>query len=220
MPKSTTIVSLGTRKDATTWEKGCAALGFDLAAAIKKPYPTLQELQTVVKTKPHWLFLAGHFGSMQLLNEKEDVFIEFHRDKVALHVKKEKAVVKASGGDFGWNANCELVLWGGCDVCTGRNSIEVLRALFGAHVLLGFSGLTGWKMVDALLGGGFIKKNHFFDRVKGKEDKPAAIRDAWLRTALKGYGGGDLESRFRAVDPDGQEWLIRKKKIVKGRKFG
>lgn len=219
MAKSTAILSLGTRKDATTWEKGCQGLGFDLAAVIKKPYPTIDELKTLFKTKPHWLFLAGHFGSMQLLNEKEDVWVKFATDKVELQVKKEKATIEKSGGDFGLSANCELVMWGGCDVCTNRNTVKILRTLFGEHVLLGFRDTSGWKMVDAMLGGGFIKSDHFFDRVKGHEDDPIAIRDAWMKTAQKGYGGGDLEDRFRAVDRNGQEWELRKKKIVKGRKF-
>lgn len=219
MAKSTAILSLGTRKDATTWEKGCKGLGFDVAAVIKKPYPTIDELKTLVKTKPHWLFLAGHFGSLQLLNENEDVFVKFASDQVELHVKSDDVTIKQSGSDFGLNANCELVVWGGCDVCTNRNTVEILRKLFGEHVLLGFRGLTGWRMVDAILGGDFIKSDHFFDRIKGHEDDPVAIRDAWMKTAQQGYGGGKLEDRFRAVDRNGQEWVLRKKKIVKGRKF-
>ena len=219
MARSTSILSLGTRKDATTWEKGCKGLGFDVGAVIKKSYPTMDELKALVKTKPHWLFLAGHFGSLELLNDKEDVFVEFAADQVELHVKKEKETIKQSSGDFGLNANCEVVIWGGCDVCTNRNTVEILRKLFGEHVLLGFKGLTGWRMSDAILGGDFIKSDHFFDRVQGHEDDPVAIRDAWMKTAQKGYAGGDLEDRFRAVDRNGQEWVLRKKKIVKGRKF-
>lgn len=219
MPKSTTILSLGTRKDATTWEKGCQNLGFTVDAVIKKSYPTLDELKTVVKTKPHWIFLAGHFGGLQLLNEKEDVFVEFAKDKVTLHVKKEKEQIDASSNDFGWNTASEVVVWGGCDVCSGKNTVETLRLLFGEHVLLGFQGLSGWRMVDAMLGGDFIKKDHFFDRVAGHEDDPEAIRDAWMKTAKLGWGGDTLESRWRAVDRNGQEWRLKDKKIIKGRKF-
>jgi hypothetical protein len=213
-------LSLGTRKDATTWENVCRDLGFDLAGAVKKPYPTLDELKTLFRTKPHWLFIAGHFGDMKLLNEKEDVWVDFDTDKVTLSVKRDTAQLDKTSGSFAWHSNCEVVLWGGCDVCTSKDTMGVLRKLFGEHVLLGFRGLTGWKMVDAMLGGGFIKRDHFFDRVRGHEDDPVAIRDAWMKTAQHGYGGGDLESRFRAVDRNGQEWLLKEKKIVRGRKIG
>ena len=42
-------------------------------------------------------------------------------------------------------------------MCSGRYTMETIRKLFGSHVLLGFAGETGWKMVDAMLGAGFIK---------------------------------------------------------------
>jgi hypothetical protein len=67
-----------------------------------------------------------------------------------------------------------------------------------------------------MLGGGFIT-NHFFKRVEGHITDPVAIRNAWMETALRGYGGGSQEGIFRAVDPDGQEWKLLNRKIVKGR---
>jgi hypothetical protein len=45
-----------------------------------------------------------------------------------------------------------------------------------------------------------------------------AARNAWLETAAWGYGGGDYGGIFRAVDQDGQEWLLSGKNIVKGPK--
>ncbi len=95
-----------------------------------------------------------------------------------------------------------------------------MRTLFGPHVLLGFNGLTGWKMVDAMLGGGFIGAGrHFFDRVVGKDSDAAGVRDAWMETAKFGYGGSDNESKFRAIDPDGREWKLQKGEIRPGRRF-
>ena len=219
MPKKTGILSLGTRKDATTWENGCKGLGFDAPLPIKKPSPSMDELKAFFSSDSDWLFIAGHFGGDMLFNEKDSVSATFSADSVELKVGGEKATVKKGTAEFQLDKNCKVVLWGGCSVCSATDLIRDLQKLFGAHVLLGFKGSTGWKMVDAMLGGGFIKTGHFFERVKGHDDEPAKIRDAWMQTALKGYGGDDFEDRFRAIDPDGQEWEISKKKIKRGRKI-
>ena len=84
-------------------------------------------------------------------------------------------------------------------------------------------------MTQALLGGGFLRTGHFFDNLKGNTSDPAVIRDAWLQAAINGYkgGGGPMhratgesapinERVFRAVDPDGQEWLTEAGKIKRG----
>ena len=73
MARTTAILSLGTRKDATTWENGCRGLGFDLGRVIKKGQPTIEELREFFSTPAQWLFLAGHFGSLTLLNEPEEM---------------------------------------------------------------------------------------------------------------------------------------------------
>lgn len=219
MAKETGILSLGTRKDATTWENGCKKLGFTAPHPIKKPSPNLDEIAAFFSRKSHWLFLAGHFGNRTLYNDSGNVEITFSSSGVTAKVDGDKRVLKKNTADFQQDKNCEVVVWGGCSVFDGQETIRQLRKLFGNHVLLGFAGLTGWKVVDALLGGGFIKPRHFFNRVTGQIDNPAAIRNAWLRTALQGYGGGGYESRFRAIDPNGQEWHLRNNKIVRGRKI-
>jgi hypothetical protein len=65
-----------------------------------------------------------------------------------------------------------------------------------------------------MLGGGSIR-SHFFANIQGGEN----IVDAWLHSALDGYGGTSKESMFCAVDEDGQEWTIVDSKIVKGWKI-
>lgn len=213
------ILSLGTRRDATTFEKGCAGLGLKARLPIKKPNPTMAELESFFAGPARWLFFGGHFGGRTLSNEQGNVEIRFESDHVKATVDDAKAQLHKKGSAFRLHEDCVVVLWGGCSVCTDADTVRTLRTLFGEHVLLGFAGLTGWRMVDALLGGGFIKKEHFFDRLSPGKLEPAAIRDAWMRTARRGYGGGDLEGRFRAVDPDGQEWRLTGGKIVRGRKF-
>lgn len=220
MALSTAIISLGTRKDATTWENGCKKLSISASLPIKKPKPTLDELKAVFKLKPNWLYFGGHFGGLELSNDADDVTIDFSAKSVAIEVDKETAELKKGSADFGFDASCQVVLWGGCSVCEGEDTIRAMRALFGEHVLLGFAGLTGWKIVDAMLGAGFIKEpNHFFARVAGKETDPVAVRDAWMNAAKSGYGGDENEDKFRAIDPNGQEWKLSKGKIVRGRKI-
>ena len=73
-----------------------------------------------------------------------------------------------------------------------------------------------------MLGGGFLKKGHFFDNVAGHESDPVALRDAWLQAAINGCqggtGNGSIDERlFRAIDPSGQEWLTEGGRKVRGR---
>jgi hypothetical protein len=189
MTLSSGILSLGSRKDATTWENGCKRLGFDTPNPIKKGFPTMTELRAFFKSTPDWIFLASHFGDLEMSNDDGSVSLTFATNEVTLKAAGETAVVK-KGVDFTLDANCKVVLWGGCSVCSGETTIRTMRTLFGPHVLLGFNGLTGWKIVDAMLGGGFIGAGrHFFDRVAGKESDPVGIRAAWMETAKFGYGG-------------------------------
>lgn len=220
MARSTGILSLGTRKDATTWEKGCKNLGLDTPHPIKKGSPTMNELRAFFKSEPQWVFLAGHFGDLTLCNEEQSVTVTFATDGVTLAVEDETTVLRKGTEDFSLDANCRVVLWGGCSVCSDERTIRTMRTLFGPHVLLGFAGRIGRKMVDAMLGGGFIGAGrHFFDRVAGKDGDEVSVRDAWMETAKFGYGGGKVEWQVRAIDPDGREWKIQKGQIKPGRRF-
>lgn len=219
MARKTSILALGTRKDAGTWEKQCRALGFDIGRVIRKSGPTEAELREFFEVPAEWLYFGGHFGSLQLLNDAEDVWVRFGRDAVTARTGRQSVDLAKKDKTFRLHERCEVVLWGGCSVCEDRATIETLRALFGPHVLLGFAGLTGWKMVDAMLGAGFIKTGHFFDNVADAVDDGDAIVQAWMRAARKGYGSGDMEGRFRCIDRGGREWKLVKGRITKGRKF-
>lgn len=178
------------------------------------------ELRAFFKSKPDWIFMAGHFGDLQLSNEDGSVKVTFAADGVTLAAAGEIALLKKGSEDFSLDANCKVVLWGGCSVCSDDMTIRTMRTLFGPHILLGFKGLTGWKMVDAMLGGGFIGAGkHFFDRVIGKDSDAADVCDAWMETAKFGYGGSNNESKFRAINPDGLEWKLQKGEIKPGRRF-
>ena len=219
----TSILSLGIRRDAITWKEGCKSVGLSTAKAITDPRPTLDELEHFFKSSPDWIYFGGHFGGGILSNEDGTTDIEFDKDRVTLTLSPTPAshsetIFQKHSGNFGLHKKCKVMLWGGCSVCSSESNVRNLRELFNNPLILGFAGLTGWRIVDALLGGGFIK-NHFFTRIKGKTHDLSHVRDAWLRTALYGWGGTKLETRFRAIAPNGQEWKLANKAIVKGRTF-
>jgi hypothetical protein len=217
MSKKVATLSLGTREDAKTWNQGCERLGFTVVSSVRKSNPTDAELDSVFGSDAEWLYLGGHFGSYTLSNEAGDLELKFQNDRIKVYRDNKWARDIEKGSGFKLNKSCWVVLWGGCNVCTGNESVRTMHKLFDEHVLLGFSGLTGWAMVNAMLGGGFIKAKHFFNNVQRGTDDPIAVRNAWMEAARAGYGGGSLEDRFRAFDYDMQEWKLKDGKIVKGR---
>lgn len=208
------ILCLGTRPDATTWEKGCRNLGFDTPLPIKKPSPTMDELKAFFARSYDWVFFGGHFSGGKLFNESDSVGVRFNETEVVLEVGGDTATLRRGTSDLGLTAP-SLVLWGGCSTLGSKETVKALHSLFGNHTMIGFKAMTGWKMVDAMLGQGFMKdKRHFFTRVSA-DSSAEELRTAWMETARLGYAGGDLEDRFAAVDPDGQRWVLRDTKIVR-----
>ena len=219
MARTGGILSLGTRRDATTWEKGCEKLGIKARLPIRKPLPTLEETKDFFGTSAHWCYFGGHFGDSTLSNEQGTAEVLFTATGVTITVAEREAVLSRDARTFQLHQTCEVVLWAGCAVMDDDDTVRTMRKLFGQHLLLGFFDQTGWAVVDAMLGGGFMKTGHFFDRLSAETLDAVSVRDAWMNAALKGYGGAEYEPRFRAVDPDGQEWQLRDRKIVRGRKF-
>lgn len=217
MTDKTGILSLGTRGDATTWEKGCRELGFDTPAPIKKPAPTMDELKQYFATESQWLFFAGHFSGGRLYNESGAVGVRFRSDAVVLEVGKDNVEIKKDSSEF--RVRPRLILWGGCSTLGENALVRDLHTLFGDHTMLGFRDMTGWRMVNAMLGAEHLKgKAHFFTRVAA-DSTSTVLTDAWMQTAKLGYAGGSLENRFAAVDATGQRWILRDKKIVKDSKL-
>jgi hypothetical protein len=217
MTDRTGILCLGTRPDATTWEKGCRALGFDAPLPIKKPSPTMDELIRFFGSSLDWVFFGGHFSGGRLYNESGAVGVRFAGDAVTLEVGNESTTLQRGSAELGLRPR--LVLWGGCSTLGANALVRDLNALFGTHTMVGFRGLTGWKVVDAMLGGGFMAgKQHFFARVEAGSSS-AELTAAWMQTAKLGWAGGTLEDRFAAVDTGGQRWVLRDKQVVKDSKL-
>ena len=211
------ILSLGTRSDATTWEKGCKALGFDTPLPIKRPAPTMDDLKAFFGRSYDWVYFGGHFASNRLYNHAADVGVRFAADRVTLEVGSDRVELKRGSRELGLSAP-RLILWGGCSTLGDDSVVTDLHRLFGDHTMIGFRALTGRRMVDAMLGAGFMAaKRHFFTRVTAASSA-VELRTAWMETARIGYAGGSLEDRFAAVDPHGQRWVLRDKKVVKDSK--
>jgi len=226
MAKIASVLALGTRTDAETFENGCTTLGFKPVESLREPSPTMAALRGWFGTKPDWIYFGGHFDEMKLFNEGDTVSIEFKPKRVNLQVGSAKAFFTKGGKFFKLDANPQMILWGGCSVCDTSGQMNTMRKLFGKHVLLGVSGSTSATVINAMLGGGAIPggkvipaSDHFFGRVTGNIN-PKGIRDAWMETAKFYVANSSGEYRgFRAVDPDGQVWKIDSSgNVVKGSK--
>lgn len=197
---------------------GCCGLGLATHPDVRSPRPSLDALRAFFGQTPAWTYFGGHFGGLTLSNDRGDASIAFARGGVDIRAGGASVSLER-GRDFRLHERCHLVLWGGCSVCSRLDTMTTLRALFGPHALLGFAGLTGWRVVDAMLGGGFLTKRHFFANLGGRTQDADAAVDAWMRAAQAGWSNSDLEDRFRAVDPAGQEWVLRAGKIERGRRI-
>ena len=220
MPTYATL-SLGTRQDAATWNKGCEARGFGQSVSIRKPKPTLAEISSVFTSSADWLYFGGHYSGGTLYNEDETVRLGFEADRVEVKIDGTEHEIGKNVSDSVFNLDMSslVILWGGCSVCSGSGSIMAMRKLFGPHTLLGFVGSTGWEIVDAMLGAGFLKKGHFFDNLGVGIPTADKAAEAWMAAAKAGYGGVPMESKFRAIDMSGQEFKLESGEIVEGRKF-
>ena len=209
-------LALGTRRDAATWGSGCMTAGLDLTHSVRKSTPSLEEVRDIFNAPLDWLYLGGHFSGRELYNEDHSFGLKFEATHIEVR-QDGSAVARLSPEDSSMSlgATVAVVLWGGCSVCGSAETVRVLRKLFRNHTLLGFAGLTGQAIVDAMLGGGFMKKSHFFRQVEGDIADPDLVAQAWMRAAKAGYGGGSIESIFRAVDYSGQGWMLRDGKIVR-----
>ena len=222
---STSIIDLGDPRDSRAWETGCRGLQFSNAVEpIRTSKPPLKTLLGLVKSQPDWLFMSGHFIPTELYNGGETT-LSFANGQIEIKAVDGNQTVTKGSAEFGLDKQCALSIWGGCSVAGSKGTVQTLFALFGPHVILGFGDSTGAEITEAMLGGGFLKKGHFFDNVAGHESDPAAIRDAWLQAAINGYKGGTGktgngsidEKLFRAIDPDGREWYTEGGKKVRGR---
>jgi hypothetical protein len=223
MPLVTGILSLGTRRDASTWQTGCESVGITAELPIKRPAPSLDQLKRFFKSSPNWIFFGGHFLSydVSLLNDEalhssDGEAVLFEKEQVVVKIGDQRTPLQKTTGDFALHKQCSVVLWGGCSVCTNLDTMRTMRALFGAHLLLGFSNTTGPDVIDAALGGGNGPKPNFFERVKEGVEDLSKVRDAWLETAK--WWDASMQTRFRAIDPDGQEWQLTGGSIARGRK--
>ncbi len=168
------------------------------------------------QSRTEWLYLAGHYSGQQLYSEDSDTTVTFNNGSIDVTAQGQTAQLKKSDGTFTLHNHVKVIIWGGCSMLGYEDDVKMMRDLFGPnHVMLGFAGLTGWRIVQAMFGGGFIpKRQSFFARLTARST-PHEIVCAWMETAQAGYGGGDIENKFRAVDEDGQAWRLSNKRIVK-----
>jgi hypothetical protein len=99
---TTSVLSLGTRKDAGFWSDTSAnALGYTATHKITKPIPSLQEIKNFFGASDDWLFLGGHFThSSHLYNEESSVTIRFETDRVKIDHPEGSGITLKKGAGF------------------------------------------------------------------------------------------------------------------------
>ena len=210
-------LELGNPTDAKTWEAGCRSLGMEVQDSVMTSSPGIARLKDFFFGQPDWVYFSGHFAGGELWGEGGDS-VTFASDHVGLSSGGTEVKLLPDNG-FAMYKYCGLVIWGGCSACSSPGTLRNIRTLFVNPTILGYAGSTGWKINDAMLGGGFIRP-HFFANLRASGSGPYSSRtlvNAWMEAAKWGYGGGGMESLFRAIDVDGQEWKLSKGEIVTGR---
>jgi hypothetical protein len=206
---------LGSRRDANDWESGCQGLGLRRMQSVRTGLVSMSTAKNFFVHSPEWLYLAGHYAG-SLYSENGETDISFSNNGVTIQAGNQTATL-TKGRDFQLHRNIKVVIWGGCSLLGSPDEVQTMKTLFGdKHVMLGFGGITGWRIVQALFGGGFIPKSgSFFGRLS-RNPSPEDIVQAWMGAASQGYGGNaQIDHLFRAVDHNGQAWKLAGKQIVK-----
>jgi hypothetical protein len=220
-------LELGKQADGRGWETGCAQLGLSARTSIFSTRPTMDQLVAFFRTPSEWIYMSGHYlGDDGELYSRErgvsdgGIEIDFFDDAVDVTVPGEKRRLTKASGDFRLHFGCALVVLAACSGLRVQSRVRTLRALFDNPVLLGYGSGTNATINKTMMGGGLIA-SAFFGRLHSKrmQNDRNAARDAWMETANANYGSSAPEGRFCAVDADGQEWMLSRGNIVKGRRL-
>ena len=201
-------LDMGAGSDARLWEQGCTRLGMTQVNSLIKPAPTLSELTQFFNGWPNWIYFSGHFLPVSLFSDS--AYVEFASDKVTLIANDESKELRKLPAEFQLHESASVLIFGACSVVRDVECIRIIRQLFENPLILGFAGTTGNLMNIAML-------NEFFKRVRSAHADQETIMNAWLEAMDGYYGGGENESKFRAISSDGQEWQIKNSQIVRGR---
>jgi len=210
-------LDFGNPKDSRTFEKGCEGRGLRQEHSLLSAAPTMEQLSAFFAATPQLVYFSGHFQDRQLWGDAR-AGVTFEKDHVLLQVGAEETQL-AKGAGLRLHESVVAVIFGGCSALRNAADVKVLRELFPKAALLGYSNLTGVAINDAMLGGGFIRRGHFFARLPPGEVTGDACVSAWMGAAKTGYSGNSLADRFRAVSAAGQEWKLAGGKVVRGRRY-
>jgi hypothetical protein len=194
--------------DAKLWEQGCAKLGMTSEHSVIKPSPTLAELTQFFNGSPNWIYISGHFAPVTLYNDAAGV--DFASDRVTLLAGSESNELRKSSTEFQLHESATVLIFGACSVLRDTSTIRIMRQLFDNPLILGYAATCGSAMNIAMV-------TEFFKQVQSAYADQETIMNSWLEAMDHYYGGGENESRFRAVSPAGQEWQIKDSKIIRGR---
>ncbi len=236
---NSTVLTFGPSRNARIWNRELARLGVSNGAAIMQDGPRMQTMVEFFRTPSNWVYFSGHHSSAHLRNRVSSLSstagVRFFRNRVEVYsqgprgTRIERTLQKSQGFRM-HTATPQVLFWGGCNVCAERRTIQVIRSLFNNPLILGYAASSGWKITHKMFtgrhigpGGEPIRRlqgsTDFFNELStGSLGDVEHVRNAWLRTARANYRG-KWRSKFRAIDPTGQEWLPGKKERKEGREF-
>ncbi len=232
-------LSLGTTAQPGIWNKRCTELGLvQMFSSIKLKTPA-EEIRSFFGTRADWVLMSGHSDGSDLYGDTMPPFLQFKRDhtiEIMADDGKTRTTLDPKSDAFRMNS-VKVLFFTGCCIFleqTGYDlwALKVIRAIFGKPVILGTSFLTGRGYTQTMFDGLNDSNPGFFKHYKDNGGDPVA---AWMETARKIYGnakpdekypilrdgkGVSAEENFRALDVNGQEWMIRDKKLIKARNIG
>jgi hypothetical protein len=189
-----------------------------VVASVRSPNPSDDELRRFFGCDAEWVYIGGHYTAGKLFNQAAHegrsgaLVVNFFTNDVIVSRDGTARFQLVKGDGFLLHKTAWVVLWGGCSVLK-PGTVRTMRRLFDQHTMLGFGGSTNWSIVNDLLGGGSVQPDHFFNRVRPRPNNQVLVRDAWMGAAAAkaGPAGG-----ARAVDMDGETWMLSGGKVVPG----
>jgi hypothetical protein len=227
-----TILTFGPSRNARLWRDELAGLGVDSHIAIMQDEPPIARMAEFFATPSNWVYFSGHHISGHLFNRFPGATagVRFHENDVEIYVRNEsRTLVKDKGFEM-HNSAPQVLFWGGCNVCESRRTIQTIRHLFNNPLILGYSESSGWKITHKIFTGTHLGRNgRPIPRLRGETDffeqlgtgdltDLVHVRNAWINTAIENYDR-NRRQMFRAIDPNGQEWIPGRNSGAEGRTF-
>ena len=208
--------------NAKEWRTQLSNLGVTTVIAVEAKEPNYKDMIAFFAQPANWIYFSGHHIDGHLFNnypEPATAGVRFSAGRVHAYAPSGSGTLR-KGGEFKLHERKPQVLfWGGCNVCESRETVRTIRALFNNPLILGYSEQSGIPVTRKIFTG--IHKlpgqkpnpklrgdTDFFEELaSGPLDDMHHVRESWLRSVRANVKNVARRDMFRAIDPDGKEWL-------------